>query len=686
MPKQDYDSARKRIREEINARPLTDFITLQGSRAGNRSFDGKMYVCPVCSSGAKGDTAFMIYPVNYRCVCRSCNTFNGDKGEDTLGALRIIWGCEEREAMERAGYHAEDYLPGKTAPDAATVTTSSTPKVKKEKAEPETDYTADFEKWAQNIGQAPALEYLSYRGISPDTANRFRLGYCQEWRPPKAPNAPSSPRLIIPTSRTSYLARDIRKNVPQEADQYKKQKAGKIHTFNASALYARDGRACFVTEGEIDALSIEEIGAHACAIGSTSRTGAFAEELKAKPTGNMVLIALDNDEAGKTAAGDLKKRLEDCGITCAVVNVSGQHKDENEALTADRAGFSAAVQNAERMNRPAIRSIASFLLAVRGEEYRPMPTGLTPLDRLIGGGFIRQTLVMMGAAPGMGKSFFMQQVLEQMAKLGHPVLYYNLEMSENQMLARSIARMAHQQEGATIDALTVLQGYKWSQAQRELIERTAANYAETIAPHIRYNPCGGTAQLDKIIETIERAAEAAKNTGKDAPIICIDYLHLLRGREREDAQQTLKRAVDYFKAYAIKYNTVSILILAHNRGAQKTGKVTLESGRDSSALEYGADLMLGLNFRALETNTDENKTEEVREKTKQEGRRAGHILYRLKVLKNRLQGPSNDIDLKFYGKYGLFLPDRDEESGMECVDECFNDTAKREQARRAALL
>lgn len=673
MPsKQDYDFARKRMREAINARPLTDFISLQTCKAGNRSFDGNMYACPApqCDSGHRsgGDTAFMIYP-NFRCICRSCHKFNenGKEGQDTLGALEIIWNCGEREALERAGFHAEDYFPGKAT--AAPITPASTAQAKKEAPEKETDHTADFMAWAKNIEQAPALEYLSYRGISPDTAQRFKLGFCQDWKHPKAQNAPPSPRLIIPTSRTSYLARDIRKEVPKEADQFKKQKVGKVHTFNAAALYAKDGRACFVTEGEIDALSIEEVGAHACAIGSTSRTGAFAEELKAKPTGNMILIALDNDEPGQAAAEELKKKLEGYKIPCAVVNVSGQHKDENEALTADRAGFAASVQNAERMNRPATRAIASFLKAVRSEGFKPMPTGLAPFDKMIGGGFVRQTLVMMGAAPGMGKSFFMQQILEQMAKFGHPVLYFNLEMSENQMLARSIARIAHQQTGAEITALNVLQGYKWNKQQQELIERTAADYADTIAPFIRYNPSGATAQLDAIIETVEREAEAAKNTGKDAPIICIDYLHLLRGRDREDGTATIKRAVDYFKTYAIKYNTVSILILAFNRDSNKGGKVTQESGRDSSAIEYSADVLLGLNFRAVEMNTDPDKAEEKREEARKEGERKGHILYRLKVLKNRLQGAIGETDLKFYGKYGLFLPARDEESGMECVDE-----------------
>ena len=268
----------------------------------------------------------------------------------------------------------------------------------------------------------------------------------------------------------------------------------------------------------------------------------------------------------------------------------------------------------------------------------------------------------------MGKSFFAQQLFEGMAQKGHNVLYFNLEMSREQMLARSFARLARVRENSTMAAIDILQGYKWTQAQRETVERTARAYMDEYAPHIAYNPAGSTADLDTILSQMKAAAERAKEAGIEAPLVVIDYLHLLRGNGREDVQTTVKRAVDAFKGYAMRYNSIVFCILAFNRESNKGGKVTQESGRDSSAIEYSGDLMLGLNYAKVEENTDSELAEKVREAAQQEGDKAGFTEYKLKVLKNRLQGIRGNIDLSFWGRYGLFLPKVDKLSQMRIVD------------------
>jgi replicative DNA helicase len=456
-----------------------------------------------------------------------------------------------------------------------------------------------------------------------------------------------------------------------KADRYRK--AGEISIFNVKALHNAEKRPVFVTEGELDALSIIEAGGLACGLGSTRNTRQLVEHLTANPTESALLLALDNDEAGRRATEDLEKKLTEAGkkpgIDFEAVTLYGSAKDANEAICGDPDGFRAAIQAAEAKHRPGAAMVQSFFQAISSRKYEPMPTGLDPLDEVIGGGFLRQTLVMMGAAPGMGKSFFAQQLFEGMAQKGHNTLYFNLEMSREQMLARSFARIARQREGAEMTAIDVLQGYRWTSAQRAIIERTAAAYTAEIAPHMAYNPGGSTAQLDAILDQMNSAAQRATDAGKEAPLVVIDYLHLLRGDQREDIQTTLKRAMDAFKGYAMKYNTVVFVILAFNRESNKGGKVNQESGRDSSAIEYGADLMLGLNFAKVEDNQDSELAEKIREAAQKEGREKGQTDYRLKVLKNRLQGGTGSIDLVFSGKYGLFLPRQDKRTGWQQVDE-----------------
>ena len=523
--------------------------------------------------------------------------------------------------------------------------------------EVEKDYTEYFQQMTANLDGA--AEYLSSRGISMETARRFMLGYDMRYKA----GGDMWRALIIPTSRTSYVARNTDRNADKSA---RYRKTGKISLFNAKALQNAEKRPVFITEGELDALSIIEAGGLACALGSTANAGKLAAYLKDNPTESVLLLALDNDEAGWKATADLEEKL--TGQHFAKVDIYGDSKDANEELTRDPAGLRDAIRAEEAKNKPGAAMILSFLQAISGRQYEPAETGLAPLDKLLCGGFLRQSLIMMGAAPGMGKSFFAQQLFEGMAQKGHNVLYFNLEMSREQMLARSFARLARVRENSTMAAIDILQGYKWTQAQRETVERTARAYMDEYAPHIAYNPAGSTADLDAILSQMEAAAERAKEAGIEAPLVVIDYLHLLRGNGREDVQTTVKRAVDAFKGYAMRYNSIVFCILAFNRESNKGGKVTQESGRDSSAIEYSGDLMLGLNYAKVEENTDSELADKIREAAQQEGDKAGFTDYKLKVLKNRLQGIRGSIDLSFWGRYGLFLPKVDEPSQMRIID------------------
>ncbi|WP_225261156.1 toprim domain-containing protein, partial [Streptococcus pneumoniae] len=97
---------------------------------------------------------------------------------------------------------------------------------------------------------------------------RFKIGFIAEWRHPNANgNAPTSPRLIIPVTQTSYLARDTRDNIPDYQNQYSKQKVGGSNIFNSVAFTNNADQPIFIVEGEIDALSIMEVGGVAVGLG-----------------------------------------------------------------------------------------------------------------------------------------------------------------------------------------------------------------------------------------------------------------------------------------------------------------------------------------------------------------------------------------------------------------------------------
>lgn len=205
-----------------------------------------------------------------------------------------------------------------------------------EKAEEQTDYTEFFNQANKNI-----LKTKYHRGLSLKILNRYNIGYCSKWKHPKAPASVSySPRLIIPTSKYSYLARfagDTR-NLTDRQKTYAKSKVGKTHLFNATAL--DNDKPVFVVEGEIDALSIIDVGAEAIALGSTGNYKKLLNMLNNKKYKNKkLLLALDNDDAGQNTTEKIVMGLSSIGISYRVVDIAGKYKDPNECFNHNKAEF-----------------------------------------------------------------------------------------------------------------------------------------------------------------------------------------------------------------------------------------------------------------------------------------------------------------------------------------------------------
>jgi DNA repair protein RadA/Sms len=64
-------------------------------------------------------------------------------------------------------------------------------------------------------------------------------------------------------------------------------------------------------------------------------------------------------------------------------------------------------------------------------------TGLAELDRVLGGGVVAGSIILVGGDPGIGKSTLMLQLAEALASRGEPVLYVSGEESEEQVRLRA---------------------------------------------------------------------------------------------------------------------------------------------------------------------------------------------------------------------------------------------------------
>ena len=65
-----------------------------------------------------------------------------------------------------------------------------------------------------------------------------------------------------------------------------------------------------------------------------------------------------------------------------------------------------------------------------------IPSGVTEFDRVLGGGIVPGTLVLIGGDPGIGKSTLLLQVADRLSAGGTVVLYISGEESERQIKLR----------------------------------------------------------------------------------------------------------------------------------------------------------------------------------------------------------------------------------------------------------
>ncbi len=201
----------------------------------------------------------------------------------------------------------------------------------KERKYPELDYY--YLECKKRISET---DYLQRRGISKEVQDKYNIGY--------DPNFKNSTwkAIIIPTTHYSFTARNTNVNSEDRL-----RKVGKSEVFNYWELEQNKKENFYIVEGEIDALSIAEVGKKAIALGSVNNINLFINKLKNDLPGNKFYLMLDNDGQGIKAQEELYNRMKDLNLNVENTKVLGKYKDPNEFLVADRDNFAKALNELE---------------------------------------------------------------------------------------------------------------------------------------------------------------------------------------------------------------------------------------------------------------------------------------------------------------------------------------------------
>ena len=193
----------------------------------------------------------------------------------------------------------------------------------KERKYPELDYY--YLECKKRISET---DYLQRRGISIEVQDRYNIGY--------DPNFKNNTwkAIIIPTTHYSFTARNTDINSEDRL-----RKVGKSEIFNYWELEQNKKENFYIVEGEIDALSVAEVGKKAIALGSVNNINLFINKIKNDLPGNKFYLMLDNDGQGIKAQEELYNRMKELNLNVENTKILGKYKDPNEFLVADRDNF-----------------------------------------------------------------------------------------------------------------------------------------------------------------------------------------------------------------------------------------------------------------------------------------------------------------------------------------------------------
>lgn len=682
-------------------------------------------VCPFCGSGSHKNktSAFGVFidKDGYEHFkCQSC----GQHGDifDLIGEYEGLDGMRERAAavchwdsIPFDGLEGTDQASRGRRPDPSftgKTGTASTSAPASEREETETEELSEEERekaitfvrscreaWFKEEA-APAREYMAGRGFSADLFEpggplAGLIGYDA-----------ARGRVLFPFSssaeETYYTGRAIDPD-SWEATHYGKYRnpTGRDKRFyNLDQVLEEgpEGGPLWIVEGVTDVLALEAVGSRGVALCGCEEGEKLADRLMAEEWAGDVLINLDRDEAGRRGARKIVARFKSTGdhairfMECNTAaegdparELPGWAHDTADAFGRDPDGLREYVRRIEGTARErrfldvskSLKLVSPVdclcdISAMTGAED-PVSTGLKEIDRVLSGG-LHRGLYVLGAISSLGKTTLLTQIAEAIAydgdgREGRPVLFVTIEQSAEELMRKTVTRGMYRR-GVTMSSLDLatpaVRGSWQPGGKTDQAFDGALNEAlEHVHHNLRFQEGIGRPGT----KDVKDAAEAMAEYYGRAPIVMVDYLQILAPEDpRATEKQAVEASITDLRQISRDMRTPVIVVSSLNRSSY-SGAVGLDSFKESGGIEYGADVLLGLQPRGmakgLEGVSDQakakKKSAEIVEKAKAKETRPMDLI----VLKNR-EGPTGGVaKIKLHAIPGLWEDDPLGPDGME---------------------
>ena len=515
------------------------------------------------------------------------------------------------------------------------------------------------------------------RGISREVQEKYKLGYISKGfkeivkayknqygeKSPFAEKASKNLdnyKYLIPVSDDYFFLRSDNSDV--------KPKEYKLTGYASKLFNERylnmENEIIFICEGIFDSLSLEELGYKSISLGGVTNQNKLIERLHKK---NIFVLAFDNDDSGKAATKSLLEKIQSKGQISVIFEFDEKYKDINEYLIADRKGLENKLSEfinslddyTEKLKKPdlTIYRLEEYLKELETNKEKPaIKTNFGPLDDYLSGG-LHTGLYVIGAVSSLGKTTFVNQLTDDIAKNGYDVLFFSLEMGRNEIISKSLSREMFRKakdKSLPLSALEI-QNLRFHgiadqmKKQKELLREAIKEYGNS-AKHVSIIEGGFDTGVNEIKEKIENYI----SMNETKPIVVIDYLQILKQSSNFFSD---KQAVDHnitqLKKLSRNNDLVIFVVSSFNRDSYQT-PVSFASFKESGAIEYTADVIFGLELSIVK-GFSKNTQKEDKEKLINEAKSKGERELDLVTLKNRFGTPYFRINMTYYPKFNLFL-------------------------------
>lgn len=336
----------------------------------------------------------------------------------------------------------------------------------------------------------------------------------------------------------------------------------------------------------------------------------------------------------------------------------------NSMIKTQEEAHQRTLRRRELERESAAYSINNFMADIRANNKSYVPTGFHHLDHLLDGG-LYAGLYIIGAISSLGKTSFVLQIADQIAKQGTDVLIFSLEMARSELMSKSISRLTLAEAlrinyptraKTTRDIMTGKRYSRYDEIDNSIIQG-AINTYKTFAENIYITEAVGDLSIAGIAAAIKEHTDVF---GKP-PVAIIDYLQIVQATDiRATDKQNTDITVLELKRMSRFLKVPIIGISSFNRDNYNE-PVNNASFKESGAIEYSSDVLIGLQYAGMDYidgETEGTRKKRIRELIKDniESSKKGITKpqkLELKILKNR-NGSKGSTAIKFVPMFNHF--------------------------------